>query len=301
MLLLMRKVKLLITTLIALMAVLSAEAHKSGPIVYQHYARGLRNDICTVLKCEKNVTGRIEVPYNVSRDFGNWVVEGIELGAFQECLMSEIQLSRAIRTIGGQAFYRCPNLKVVEIKGNGLKFIETGAFSYCSKLDSINLPNNLQYIGDNAFNSCISLTKIRFGAEMTHLGQNAFAWCSALKEVIIDGPLADIANGAFMGCSSLQVITLRSARVIRSWAFQSAGLVAIAIGPYIRTIEFGAFDSCSSLSEIYITALKPPAAHGAFNLSAMQRIKVYVQPAAVEAYRAHPDWKNFAQIIPYNF
>ena len=279
----------------------SALAFKSGPIEYQPIPRLIDDNLCSVIKCDKNVRGRIEVPYNVSRDWSNYQVESIQLGAFQECEMEEIQLPNSIRTIGGSAFNRCPNLRVVEIKGNGLKFIEVGAFSYCQKLESINLPNNVKMIGDNAFNSCISLKKICFGAEMTSLGQNAFAWCSALESVEINGPIGEISNGAFMGCTSLKVITLRSARKICSWAFQRSGLQAVAIGPYIHTIEFGAFDSCSSLTEVYITAAKPPKAQGAFSYNAMPRMTLYVPAAYVEAYRSHPDWKNFGQIIPYNF
>lgn len=279
----------------------SAFAFKSGPIEYQPIPRLIDDNLCSVIKCDKNVRGRIEVPYNVSRDWSNYQVEAIQLGAFQECEMEEIQLPNSIRTIGGSAFSRCPNLRVVEIKGNGLKFIEVGAFSYCQKLETINLPNNVKMIGDNAFNSCTSLKSIHFGVQMTSLGQNAFAWCSALEQVIIDSPLGTIPNGAFMGCSSLKNITLRSVRTIESWAFQRAGLQAIAIGPYIRNIQFGAFDSCYQLVEIYITAKNPPAAQGAFNQNQMKNITVYVPAACVNAYRNHPDWKNFGQILPYNF
>lgn len=296
----MNKIRV-VNTVIALFITISVFAFKSGPIEYQPIPMLIDDNLCSIIKCDKDVKGRIEVPYNVSRDWSNYKVEAVQLGAFQECEMEEVQLPNSIRSIGGSAFNRCPNLRVVEIKGNGLKFIEVGAFSYCSKLETINLPNNLKMIGDNAFNSCISLKEIHIGTEMTSLGQNAFAWCSALEKVEIDSPLGTISNGAFMGCSSLKTITLRSARTICSWAFQRAGLQTIGIGPYIRTIEFGAFDSCTSLVEIYITAKNPPAAQGAFNQSQMKRITVYVPAAYVNNYRNHPDWKNFGQILPYNF
>ncbi len=291
--------KLRFLTLFILLFSLSlpATAHKSGPITYQHYARAFRNDVCTVLDCDKNVKGRIEVPYNVSRDWGNWVVEGIELGAFQECQMEEIQLSGAIRTIGGSAFHACPNLRVVELS-EGLKFIEGSAFAFCSKLDSINLPNSLKHIGDNAFHSCISLRRIKFGENIHQLGENAFCGCSSLSHVDADY-ITKLEMGAFSSCESLSVIMLPSIRIIGSWAFQRSGLKNVYLGPHIRTIEFGAFSSCYSLQKIYLYTSTPPSANGAFDYDAPRRIKLYVPEGSEETYRSHPDWKNFAEIIPF--
>lgn len=289
---------LLVAVMSVILASPSAFAHKSGPITYQHYSRALRNDVCQVLMCDKNVTGRIEVPYNVSRDLGNWVVESIALGAFQECRMTEVQLSGAIRTIGGQAFYNCPNLKLVELK-EGLKFIETGAFSYCQKLDSINLPQSLKYIGDNAFYGCLSLRTIRLGRHMEHLGQQAFFGCRSLTTVEANAPITKVQTSAFGECSSLTTITLPSVRIICSYAFERSGLRSIYIGPHIRTIEFSAFASCNNLTDVYIYSTKPPTARGAFSYGATKRMTLYVPAGSENAYRNHPDWKDFGKIIPF--
>ncbi len=293
----MSKLRFLTLFLLVISLSLPTLAHKSGPITYQHYARAFRNDVCTVLDCDNDVKGRIEIPYNVSRGWGNWVVEGIEMGAFQECQMEEIQLSSAIRTIGGSAFHACPNLKIVELN-EGLKFIEDNAFSFCSKLDSINLPNSLKHIGNSAFHSCISLRHIEFGENIHQLGENAFCGCSALSKVKAEY-ITVLEMGAFSDCSSLTFLVLPRIREIGSWVFQRSGLQNIYLGPYTRKIEFGAFSACYYLQNVYLYTSTPPSAQGAFDYDAPRRIKLYVPEGSEEAYRSHPDWKNFAEIIPF--
>lgn len=285
-------------TLLLLMIIAStASAHKSGPIVYQHYSRAFQNDVCEVLKCDKDVTGRIEVPYNVSRGTGNWVVESIALGAFQECGMQEVKLSGAIRTIGGQAFYNCPNLRIVELS-QGTKFIESGAFSYCTALQQINLPESLKMLGDNAFYNCTSLTEITLGSNLDKLGQQAFFHCTALQKVDIRAPLSEIPTAAFSECYSLREITVGgSIRTIGQDAFRSSGIEKIFLGSRVNRIGFGAFAQCDRLTDIYLYTATPPAAQGAFFYNQYATIKIHVPRASKAAYASHPDWKDFKNII----
>lgn len=52
--------------------------------------------------------------------------------------------------------------------------IGSEAFSYCSALDSIALPNSLTNIGKMAFFVCTSLTTMKFPENLTTIGESSF-------------------------------------------------------------------------------------------------------------------------------
>lgn len=97
--------------------------------------------------------------------------------------------------------------------------IESSAFEYCEKLESIFIPANVQYIAPDAFNYCYGLQtatidgcrEIRSGAfeycEALHtvyinegtetIGYNAFGYCRKLKDVYLPASLKSIDKDAF--------------------------------------------------------------------------------------------------------
>ena len=59
------------------------------------------------------------------------------------------------------------------------------AFSYCSGLTSITIPNSVTTIGYRAFEGCSGLTSVTIPNSVTTIGSYAFKDCSSLKEVHI--------------------------------------------------------------------------------------------------------------------
>ena len=61
--------------------------------------------------------------------------------------------------------------------------IGEGAFQYCSKLTSINIPNSVTSIGESAFNYCSGLSSVTIGSGIKLMLSYAFANCSNLTDV----------------------------------------------------------------------------------------------------------------------
>jgi hypothetical protein len=67
----------------------------------------------------------------------------------------------------------------------GTRLIADWAFSDCSSLKSITIPNSVTSIGREAFNSCSNLTSITIPNSVTSIGNGAFRYCSSLTSVTV--------------------------------------------------------------------------------------------------------------------
>ena len=83
-----------------------------------------------------------------------------------------------------------------------------GAFSGCSGLTSITIPNSVTSIGSYAFYNCSGLTSVTIGNSVTSIGNYAFSGCSGLTSVTIGSGVTSIGDGAFYGCYLLTSVTI---------------------------------------------------------------------------------------------
>ena len=87
-------------------------------------------------------------------------------------------------SIGNYAFSFCTDLTSVTIP-NSVTSIGNSAFYYCSRLTSITIPNSVTSIGDYAFFKCTRLTSVMIGNSVISIGDKAFYSCTGLTSVTI--------------------------------------------------------------------------------------------------------------------
>jgi len=75
--------------------------------------------------------------------------------------------------------------------------IAQSAFSYCSSLTSISLPNSLTTIGTSAFIDCTSLKSVIIPNSVTEIGGLAFSGCKGLTSVDLGSGVTSIGKSAF--------------------------------------------------------------------------------------------------------
>ena len=83
------------------------------------------------------------------------------------------------------------------INGKKVTQIDKDAFSNCSTLRSVTIPDSVTKIGNEAFSSCTSLKTVKIGNGVKEIGQYAFDVCRSLKSVIIPSGVTSIGDKAF--------------------------------------------------------------------------------------------------------
>ena len=87
------------------------------------------------------------------------------------------------------------------------------AFSYCTRVTSITIPEKVISIGNNTFDSCTRLTYVTIFDGVESIGEYAFKECNLLETVIIGTGITSIDSTAFFKCTSLKDIYIDKNKV----------------------------------------------------------------------------------------
>ena len=202
-------------------------------------------------------------------------VTSIGASAFNNCSsLTSINIPDSVTSISSTAFFGCD--KIIQIE-NGVSYVDKwaidcdtsvtfvglradtvgiagSAFSRCSSLTSITMPNGVTSIGDSAFSRCSNLTSITIPDSVTSIGYSAFYGCSSLISVTIPDGVTSIGGSAFSGCSRLTSITIPDGVTsIGASAFRDCSrLTSITIPDGVTSIGGSAFRDCSRLTRVII-------------------------------------------------
>lgn len=185
--------------------------------------------------------------------------------AFENCTgLTSVTIPDSVTSIGYRAFLGCTGLVNITVADNNTKYhssgnclVETasktlilgcntsvipndgsvtnigqGAFSGCTGLTSVTIPDSVTSIEDNTFDGCTGLVSVTIGNGVTRIVSSAFEGCTGLMNITIPDSVTSISGGAFRGCSKLTSVT---------------------IGNGVISIGEGAFQGCMKLKDIYIT------------------------------------------------
>ena len=80
------------------------------------------------------------------------------------------------------------------------------AFSNCTALQEVTLPDDMKVIGGSAFSGCAALTTVNL-SQVTRINLSAFWGCTSLETLALDNVTA-IGQEAFYGCTGLETLKI---------------------------------------------------------------------------------------------
>lgn len=204
-------------------------------------------------------TGLIDLtlPYGVT-DIGR--------EAFQYCMaLTSITIPAYVTGIGYNSFRGCSGLTSVIFAENAqVTTISDYAFSDCTSLTGIIIPDSVSTIGEYTFNNCPAITNAIIGSGVTKIGTKAFRWCTGLTSIYYNGEMGDWFNISFGsswkdGAWSLYInntvvtdVTVPSniTRIGQYRLYNCSSLTSVTIPSSVTNIGESAFASCTNLATI---------------------------------------------------
>ena len=185
---------------------------------------------------------------------GNCVIHKESKTLVSGCKSSIIPADGSVTGIGSSAFSGCTGLTSVTIP-DSVTSIEGYAFSGCTGLTAVTLPETVDSIGEACFSGCVKLASVSLPSTYCHsIGKNAFDGCAALKSLTVPGGVETIGEGAFRNCTALASLTLeKGVKKIDSHAFRyDKNLKSVTVPPRVKEIGAYAFADIPNLAKITI-------------------------------------------------
>ena len=142
--------------------------------------------------------------YPIHYNTGNIIVSYIEAAKYTYCLDTHNNIY-GLRIIDKRFTF---NDFETEFGDKNVISFGNGAFSHCTSLTSMRIPNSATTIGNRAFESCTSLVSITIPDSVTSIGDQAFSSCTSLESIIIPNGVTTIGIAEFYKCHSLTYIIL---------------------------------------------------------------------------------------------
>lgn len=157
------------------------------------------------------------------------------------------------------------------------EFVEHGGITY-----------NVVALDQCALDGCQGITSVELPNTIRRIGVEAFWYCSGISnELVIPDQCTFIGGYAFCGCSAISALT---------------------IGASVDTIQFSAFEDCTSLQSIYCNTPTPPFAQhipsnpaegyedrSIFN-NVPTDIPVFVSCLTIDQFQSSQDWSRFSNL-----
>ena len=154
--------------------------------------------------------------------------------------------------IGDNAFSGCTGLTSITIP-NSVTSIGESAFKGCTRLTSITIPNSVTSIGYRAFSGCTGLTSIKIPDSITSIDEYVFKNCTGLTSITIPDSVTSIDKYAFENCKIKELnIAEGSKKVTSQMVMCKDTLEKVTIPNSVTSIGYGAFYGCYRLTSITI-------------------------------------------------
>ena len=203
--------------------------------------------------CLGDPTGSQGLAYTLSSDGTYYIVSGIGDCTDTQILIPETYQGLPVKEIGNDAFSNCTGITSISIP-EGVTTIGQWAFNQCTGLTEITIPQSATTLGNYLFYGCTSLKEVALPNGVTAVITYMFYNCTGLERVEIPESVTTIGSFAFYNCTSLKWVEIPAkVKTIGSQAFCNSGLTSLVIPDSVTVIGTQAFSGCTGLMEVTLS------------------------------------------------
>lgn len=161
-------------------------------------------------KCGENLTWELDeigiLTISGTGDMYDYSEEPAPWSEYSDIITS-ITIDYGVTSIGTSAFTGCSNVQQINIP-DSVEHIDPYAFSFCNGLHTVKLPASLTLISEELFAECANLKNIDIPDTVTEIGTNAFLRCTAFSLTELPDGIKSIGAAAFENCGSIENLEL---------------------------------------------------------------------------------------------
>lgn len=196
--------------------------------------------------------------------------------------------------IAERAFRNETNIQWMDLSNTSIRNIGNKAFSGCTQMYHLDLPENLEGIGDSAFEGCTKLTKVNLPESVYYLGQRAFA-ASGLKDICMNTTLGSIGEEVYAECQSLTDVVIPSnIHWIGKGAFSESSIQSVVLCAELNNYIYDfAFADCPNLKKVIALNNNPGDIPVNVFKGVAEGAVLFVPLGSYENYYALPGWTTY--------
>lgn len=161
-------------------------------------------------KCGENLTWNLDeigiLTISGTGDMYDYSEEPAPWSEYSDIITS-ITIDYGVTSIGTSAFTGCSNIQQIKIP-DSVEHIDPYAFSFCKGLHTVQLPSSLTLISEELFAECDNLKNLSIPDTVTEIGANAFLRCKAFSLETLPSGIQRIGAAAFENCGNIESLAL---------------------------------------------------------------------------------------------
>lgn len=198
--------------------------------------------------------------------------------------LTDYTVFQKINSISSRAFGSC-GFETIDL--SNVIFMENDAFSNCTNLVNVTLPQSMTILPNSLFSGCKSLKQIALPDNLGEIGSSAFSDTS-LENIILPEGLKKIGSSAFFNTLLTEVNLPASLETIGYDAFAGTKLKELIIPENVTTVESNIVSNCSQLTALFWNTSVTPIP-SCYNVNPNCLLYVKLGESSIAA---DPSWKN---------